>query len=222
MGAGAFQRWISLLPLSASSANTAQVQTGPATLDEVDPPSLAVPDFESTVQERQEAWEGVRKHIEATKCAPFERHRDVDGVNDVAERFRLEWAQAKAFEGDVELAARRYGESLEQVSVPEGPRHLNFCLNVTPQALQSLGRYKQSDKDPQPFIQIVAPISTDKEYEENQRQLAEDLDETYPTRFNVALGSLLDGLLQIVGRQSLSLSELGGQLRDDEVWTSIS
>ncbi|KAI0385897.1 hypothetical protein F5Y04DRAFT_245003, partial [Hypomontagnella monticulosa] len=243
MGAEAFQHWVSLLPSSASTANmdSPQTRTGPEKENGAIPQSPAVPDFVRTVQERyatgiwgfvmfrsagydmsQEAWEEQRKRVEEAIRAPFEQYRDVDGVKDARERFHLEWVQDRAFEGDVELVARRYGVDLGQDAFPEGLRHPSFCLNVTPQALGSLEKCEQFGGDLQPFIQIVSPISTDEEYEENERLLAEEQDELYPMRFNVALGSLLDGLFAIMGRQSLSLGELGGHLRDSDVWTSIT
>jgi hypothetical protein len=127
MGVEAFQRWVSLLPSSASPANTLtqQGQTGPAILGEVTLLSPAVPDFMHVVKEQyatgtwgfvvfrsagynmsQEAWKKQCKRIEAAICAPFEFYRDTEGVEDARERFRLEWIQDRALEGDVELVAR--------------------------------------------------------------------------------------------------------------------
>lgn len=127
MGAESFQRWVSLLPSSASSENTAsqQAEMGPGMGDEVAPPSPAVPNFVRVVQQRyatgtwgfvvfrsagydmsQEAWQEQCKRIDAAIRAPFKRYRDVYGVKDAEERFRLEWVQDKALQGGVELVAR--------------------------------------------------------------------------------------------------------------------
>ncbi|KAJ2992306.1 hypothetical protein NUW58_g2214 [Xylaria curta] len=163
-----------------------------------------------------EVWQEQRKRVEAAICASLERYRDVDGVKEAAERFRLEWVQEKASESDVELVARRYGAGLEQGAFPEGFDHSSLCLNFTSQSLNSLEQYRALGGGQGPFIQVVAPISTDEEYEENERQLAEEQGEMYPTHFNVALGSLLYDLFPIVGRQALCLGELGGHLRVNE------
>ncbi|KAI1750565.1 hypothetical protein F4782DRAFT_242389 [Xylaria castorea] len=246
MGQEEFQRWVSLLPSSASPEDNTPGQQDEASAAVitagriVESPSLAVPDFVRVVRERYAtgSWGFVvfdsvgyemgddvrqenRQRVEAQIRAPFEKYRDVDGVKDAAERFHLEWVQERAAESDVELVARTYGTGLEQSEFPKGLTHPSLCLHLNQQSLNSLRRSEVLGKGQVAFIQVVAPISTDEEYEENERQLAEEQDETYPTHFNVPLRSLLTDLFPVLGRQSLSLGELGGHLEHDEVWTSV-
>ncbi|KAI1423224.1 hypothetical protein F5Y12DRAFT_758692 [Xylaria sp. FL1777] len=242
MGPDEFQRWVNLLPSSASlesgsSRTQIEVDARETTTDQpVQSRSSVTPDFVRVVQEQYATgvWGFVifdsvghemsdnvrqeqRERLKAQIRAPLERYADVAGVMDAAERFHLEWVQVRTAEGDAELVARRYGASLEQGTLPKTLSHPSFCLNFSPKSLNSLLRLGESHGA---FVQVVAPISTDQEYEENERQLAEEQDEMYPTHFNVPLDSLLPGLYPVWGRQSLSLSELGGHLKPDEIWES--
>lgn len=111
---------------------------------------------------------------------------------------------------------RQYGARLEEDTVSKALGHPNCRLNVTQKALASLNNHEQD-----PFIQVISPIYADEEYQQWARELAEEQEETYPTHFNVALGSVLkeNGLFHIIGTQIMSLRELGGQLGDDTVWS---
>jgi len=111
---------------------------------------------------------------------------------------------------------RRYGKGLEQSAFPEGLAHPSLCLHLNQQSLNSLRLSEVMGEGRETFIQVVTPISSDEEYEESERQLAKDQDETYPTHFNVLLNSVLTDLFPVLGRQSLSLSEIGGHLRNDK------
>lgn len=63
-------------------------------------------------------------------------------------------------------------------------------------------------------------ITPDPAYEAECRSQAEEEGEPYPLHFNVAVESLLTEFYKVIGTQIMDLGEMGGSLKEDEVWVS--
>lgn len=62
-------------------------------------------------------------------------------------------------------------------------------------------------------------ITPDENYEAECREQAEDEGERYPVHFNFAVETLLTDFY-IVGDQVMDLTQLGGHLKENDVWDS--